>query len=122
MIQSKAFLRLFQAGFWAALVFTLFSAFAPASHVESLLPWDKAQHFLAFYVLSVLGAAAFPKRSLIVIGSVLSGLGALIELVQATPLVARDGDFFDWVADTVAIAAALGPVVLMHWRARARRE
>ena len=122
MIRSKAFLRLLQAGFWAALVFTLFSAFAPVSHVENLLPWDKAQHFLAFYVLSLLGAAAFPKRSLIVIGIVLSGLGAVIELVQATPLVARDGDFFDWLADTVAIAAALGPVVLMHWRARVHRE
>lgn len=122
MFRSTAFLRLLQAGFWAALVFTLFSAFAPASHVENLLPWDKAQHFLAFYVLSVLGAAAFPKRSLIVIGSVLSALGAVIELVQATPLVARDGDFFDWLADTVAIAAALGPVILMHWRARRQRE
>jgi VanZ family protein len=122
MIQSTAFLRLLQVGFWAALLFTLFSAFAPSSQVENLLPWDKAQHFLAFYVLSVLGAAAFPKRSLIVIGSVLSGLGALIELVQATPFVARDGDVFDWVADTVAIVVALGPVVLMHWRARMQRE
>jgi VanZ family protein len=122
MIQSKAFLRLLQAGFWAALVFTLFSAFAPVRHVENLLPWDKAQHFLAFYVLSVLGAAAFPKRSLIVIGSVLSGVGAVIELVQATPLVARDAEVFDWVADTVAIVAALGPVLLMQWRARVQRE
>jgi VanZ family protein len=122
MIRSKAFLRLIQAGFWAALIFTLFSAFAPASHVENLLPWDKAQHCLAFYVLSVLGAAAFPKRSLIVIGGVLSALGALIELVQATRFVARDGEVFDWVADTVAIAAALGPVLLMQWRARVQRE
>lgn len=122
MIQSAAFLRLLQVGFWAALIFTLVGAFAPASHVENLLPWDKAQHFLAFYALSVLAAGAFPKRSLIVIGSVLSGLGALIELIQATPFVARDGNVFDWVADTAAIVAALGPVVLMHWRVQVRWE
>ena len=122
MIRSTALLCLVQTGFWAALVFTLVSAFAPAGHTFAVLPWDKAQHFLAFYVLTVFAAAACPKCSLIVIGAALSGLGGLIELVQALPFVARDADVFDWVADTTAILAALLPVVIAHWRTGLRRE
>jgi hypothetical protein len=47
----------------------------------------------------------------------LSGFGALIEYVQGLPSVHRDRDFWDWVADTIAIIAALAPMLLVWWRA-----
>jgi len=34
--------------------------------------------------------------------------------------VHRDRDFGDWVADTLAIAAALSPMLLVWWRREAR--
>lgn len=102
--------------FFAALIFTFYSAVIPPSHALHLTPWDKATHFIAFYVLSGLAVAAFPKQNVIVIAAWLSAFGGLIEVVQGLPMVSRDQDFWDWVADTIAIACALAPMLLSWWR------
>jgi len=108
--------RLAKLAFFAALLFTFYSAVIPPPRALQLVPWDKAEHFIAFYGLTGLAAAAFPKRSLIVIAVSLSGFGALIEFVQGLPTVHRDRDFWDWVADSIAIIAALAPLLLVWWR------
>jgi hypothetical protein len=108
--------RLAQAAFFAALIFTFYSAVIPPKHAVQLVPWDKAEHFIAFYVLAGLAVAAFPGSRLWVIAALLSALGALIEFVQGLPIVHRDRDFWDWVADSIAILAALSPMVLVWWR------
>jgi hypothetical protein len=113
-------IRLAQAVFFVALIFTCYSAVIPPAHAVKLVPWDKAEHFIAFYALTGLGAAAFPRRHLLVIGASLSALGALIEVVQGLSIVHRDRDFWDWVADTIAIIAALSPMLLVHWRGLVR--
>jgi hypothetical protein len=102
--------------FFAALLFTFYSAVIPPQHALHLVPWDKAEHFIAFYGLTGLAAAAFPKRNLFVIAAMLSGFGAFIEFVQGLAVVHRDRDFWDWVADTIAITAALAPMLLVWWR------
>ena len=117
MNRYRLLLRALQLAFWAALVFTFVAAVMPARNAPQLFPWDKAEHFAAFYVLTVLAAAAFPQRRLLLLAVLLSAFGALIELVQALPIVNRDADLWDWVADTIAIAAALLPLALIQWRA-----
>jgi hypothetical protein len=106
--------------FFSALLFTFYSAVIPPQHAIELVPWDKAEHFIVFYGLTGLAAAAFPRRKLIVIALLLSGFGALIEYVQGLPMVHRDRDFWDWVADTTAIIAALSPMILVWWRRAAQ--
>jgi hypothetical protein len=108
-----------RCAFVAALVFTFYSAVIPPTHAVQLVPWDKAEHFIAFYALTGLAAAAFPAGRLWVIAALLSLFGALIEIVQGLPIVHRDRDFWDWVADTLAIVAALSPMLLVWWRAKA---
>src|SRR5450755_703003 len=107
-----------QLVFWAAFVFTFACAVMPAQHVIHIFKWDKAEHFLAFYVLTGLAVAAFPRGNLFVIAVSLSAFGALIELVQGLSFVGRDRDFQDWVTDTVAIGMALAPMLLVWWRAQ----
>ena len=113
-------IRLAQAVFITAVIFTFYSAVIPPRHAVQLVPWDKAEHFIAFYALTGLGAAAFPMRRLWVIAVLLSAFGALIEIVQGLPIMHRDRDFWDWVADTLAIIAALSPMLLVWWRAQVR--
>jgi hypothetical protein len=108
--------RLAKIAFFAALLFTFYSAVIPPKHALQLVPWDKAEHFIAFYGLTGLAAAAFPKRNVIFIAVLLSGFGAFIEFVQGLHIVHRDRDFWDWVADTIAIVAALSPMMLVWWR------
>ncbi len=117
MRHSLTMLRLTQLAFWGALLFTFVEAVIPTKYAIPLFPWDKAEHFAAFYALTVLAAAALPRRSLIVIACMLSAFGASIELIQTLPIVHRDCDYWDWVADTVAILAALAPMLLVRWRA-----
>jgi hypothetical protein len=105
--------------FFAALIFTSYSAVVAPAHALQLTPWDKATHFLAFYGLTGLAAAAFPTRNLFLIAVLLSAFGALIEVVQGLPMVHRDRDFWDWVADNAAIAFALAPMLLYWWRKQA---
>ncbi len=114
--------RLARATFVAALLFTFYSAVVPPARAVQLVPWDKAEHFIAFYALTGLAAAAFPRRNLAWIALGLSAFGALIEVVQGLPMVHRDEDFWDWVADTLAVGAALAPMLLVGWRRAAGRR
>jgi Na+/H+-dicarboxylate symporter len=111
-------LRLAKFVFWVAFIYTFVCAVLPSQHVIHIFKWDKAEHFLAFYVLTGLAVAAFPRGNLFVIAVSLSAFGALIELVQGLSFVGRDRDFQDWVTDTVAIGAALAPMLLVWWRAQ----
>jgi hypothetical protein len=82
---------------------------------------DKIRHMAAFATLSLLAARGFPRTSLWRIGERLSFLGAMIEVVQSIPALHRDCDIRDWIADTVAIAAALLFVAWIRER-RKRRD
>ena len=106
--------------FWVALIFAFYEAVIPPGKSIQLFPWDKAVHFVAFYVLAGLAAAAYPRRNLVLIAVLLSGFGALIEIVQALPMVHRDSDFWDWFTDTIAVGAALAPMLLVCWRRECR--
>ncbi|HVO17306.1 MAG TPA: VanZ family protein [Alphaproteobacteria bacterium] len=122
MDRSRIAALLAQLAFWGAAAVTLILAVVPESGRPPLIPWDKAAHFLAFYVLTLLAAAAFPRRPLLLLALALSAYGAAIELIQALPIVDRDANVWDWAADSVAIGAALLPLVIPRWRAWLGRD
>ena len=99
--------RALSAIFWAAILFTFVMAVMPHPPRLPGEPSDKVQHIIAFATLGLLGALAFPTRSIARLAIWLSLFGALIELVQAIPVLHRDSDILDWLADTLAVAAAL---------------
>jgi hypothetical protein len=116
VLRTSTLLPLARLAFFAALIFTFVMAVIPPAHAVHWVPWDKAQHFMAFYALTGLAAAAFPRTQLLLIALLLSAFGALIEVVQGLSFVNRDRDFWDWVADSIAITAALLPMLLVWWR------
>jgi VanZ family protein len=105
----------FQLLFWTAAAFALAMAILPSPpnlHETK----DKIQHMIAFGVLTLLAAVAYPRRPW---GQLLVGLslfGAFIELVQAIPAIHRDSDVKDWLVDTIAAGAAIA--IVMLWRGR----
>lgn len=98
--------------FWAAALFAFVMAAIPHPPDIPGNPSDKLQHIAAFATLSLLGAWAFPRLPLIQLLLRLSLFGAFIELVQAIPVLHRDSDPLDWLADTIACVAVLS---LIAW-------
>lgn len=108
-----------RAALLACALLTAWGAFAqPGQLHPHLFPWDKAEHFSAFFALTACALAAFPRVAIGWIAGVLSACGALIELIQGLPFVHRDMDPKDWVADTLAILAVVGVVIVARVRRR----
>lgn len=101
------------------IIVTAVFAFAPPSSGAHLFPWDKADHFCAFFAITTAAVVAFPRAPLIWIAAGASAFGGGIELIQALPMVGRDCDLWDWIAENVAIAAVVGVVVAGLIRRRA---
>ena len=108
MVTSRLIWRLILL---AALVFAVTMALLP--HPPKVpIDSDKYQHMLAFGTLTILSVLAFPQTPLLRIGERLSFLGAMIEVVQSLPVLHRDCDIMDWVADTAVISGMLVVVAI----------
>jgi VanZ family protein len=85
----------------------LFMCLAPTRDVPGAdLFWDKWEHVAAWFVLTTTGFILAPRRPrAIVIFAI--GLGAGVELLQATMGFGRDGDILDLVADSIGVFAAM---------------
>ncbi len=114
---NKILLQLGRFALVACILFTAWGAFAPPDAARPhLFPWDKAEHFSAFFAMTACALVAFPKVRLAWIALGFSAAGAAIELIQALPFVHRDGDVKDWIADTLAVGAVVGVVVAARIR------
>ena len=118
-IPSRLILIAARASLAICVLLTAWGAFSPSGAVHPhLFPWDKAEHFSAFFALTACALAAFPKVRITWIAVAVSASGALVELIQGLPFVHRDMDPKDWVADTIAVLAVVGVVIA----ARVRRN
>jgi VanZ family protein len=99
---------------WAAI--TGFAACVAAVSVLSLTPsdalpgielWDKLQHVLAYLILAVTGAVAFPgRRSLPWLAVGLLILGCVLEAIQAF-IPSRTASFDDAIANAIGVGLGL---------------
>jgi hypothetical protein len=89
--------------FSIAVVLTTILALLPSTSVPQVFQfWDKAQHSLAFTVLTITGGLAFPKKlKLVYIGLIMHG--ALLEIMQNSVTTTRFGDVLDLLADGVGV-------------------
>lgn len=100
--------------FWSAALVALVMALLPKPPDLPFDPSDKLQHAAAFMTLAVLAAIAYPKTSLVKIGTALVVFGAAIEFLQLIPALRRDAQLSDWIVDSVAIIAVLAIVGLLR--------
>lgn len=87
---------------------------------EALIPWDKAAHFTAFYILTSLLYVAFPRRRRLDLTLMAIFGGAAIEIAQG--LAGRDMGIGDMVANALGAGAVLLPMFLQEWRSPRRVE
>lgn len=92
--------------FWLACMAVATLSLLPVTELPSMVMnlWDKAQHAMGFFGLSLLGLQAYRQRFLKVSMGLLL-FGAAIEVAQALSGW-RTGDPLDWLADATGIAMA----------------
>ncbi|WP_414886668.1 MULTISPECIES: hypothetical protein [unclassified Sphingomonas] len=100
--------------FWTTMLVVYALAIMPAPQAPSLGAGDKVNHIAAFFVLTLLGRAAYRRAAAWRLGVGLSLFGILIELTQAIPILQRDASFRDWAADSAAILVALALALLLE--------
>lgn len=99
----------------------LCGALLPPHAGPSLLPWDKAEHFAAFFGLLLLALPAFPELPLWQLAVLLCAEGGLIEILQGLPFIHRDPDIKDWLADSAGIMAVIAVILAGCLRAQGDR-
>jgi|GEM_PF-2446516 len=94
--------------FSACAVLTFFAAICPgALFAQALNGNDKLLHALVFALLTVLARIAFPRFNPAALVVCLALFGGLIELAQTVPVFRRQASPLDWLADCLAIIAAM---------------
>lgn len=103
----------------AALVIA-WGSLMPASELPEDLPWDKANHLIAYAGLAALLALASGRRGLAMALAV--AYGTAIEFAQIPVPGRLGGDVWDIIANTLGAGLGGGSIWLWRrWRLRARR-
>ncbi len=96
-----------RVAFWLALIVTLVMALLPKPPALPMQASDKVQHIAAFAALTSLAALGFPSLRLRIIFVWMAALGLAIEVLQMIPILHRDAQASDWLADCAATLATL---------------
>jgi hypothetical protein len=107
--------RLLRLAFWLALAVTLVMALLPNPPALPVQANDKVQHMATFAALTFLAALGFPSLRLRVIFVWMAALGLAIEVLQMIPILHRDEQAADWLADCAATAATLLLCGALRW-------
>lgn len=105
--------------FWLALAVTLVMALLP--NPPTMRATDKVQHMAAFAALTFLAALGFPRLRLRVIFVWMAALGLAIEVLQMIPMLHRNAQASDWLADCAATLATLLLLEVLRWLLRRRQ-
>jgi hypothetical protein len=106
---------------WGLLVLVC-ASLGPAQYVPRLLSSYHLEHFLAFYALGLLAAAALPRLRLIYLGLALVAIAAGLELVRTVIPPHQLAAAPDFVADVGGVFAALLPLLVGRFRGLVLQE
>jgi len=102
-----------RAFFWIFFAFLSYATLIPSDHkvgVGGLTGWDKADHFLSFYILMLTAIIGHPRLGVIKIGLMLCAFGGAIEVLQV--MIGRQADLVDWISDILGVFCVVSPILL----------
>lgn len=106
--QQRSRILIMRFVFFGGVLFAVIMASLPQPPQIPGQPSDKVQHVIAFVVLTLLASLAYPATKRWRLFVSLAALGALIEALQAIPMLHRDASLLDWLADCGAVAITMG--------------
>ena len=97
--------------FWPAALVVIWGELTPHPPGMAALLWDKAEHFIAYFGLTVLASVAWGlRRSLAFVFAAIVALGGALEIIQS--FVGRDAEWGDFFANDLGAVAGLGAAVV----------
>jgi VanZ family protein len=97
--------------FWPALAVVVWGELTPHPPRLASLLWDKAEHFIAYFGLTLLASLAWGLRlSLVWVLAGMVALGGALEILQS--FVGRDAEWGDFLANDLGALAGLGVAVV----------
>jgi VanZ family protein len=99
--------------FWPALVVVVWGELTPHPPQAAALLWDKAEHFIAYFGLTLLASLGWGlRRSLALVFAAMVALGGALEIIQS--FVGRDAEWGDFLAnDLGALTGLIAAVVYL---------
>jgi VanZ family protein len=92
--------------FWPALAVVAWGELTPHPPKLAELLWDKAEHFIAYFGLTLLASLAWGlRRSLVWVLAAMVALGGALEILQS--FVGRDAEWGDFLANDLGALAGL---------------
>ena len=91
--------------FFTSLSLVSIASLWPSQDLPSNLPWDKASHTIAYFLITLLGLSAYPQRHLRIIVAVFT-YGVCIEILQEYLPLGRTGEWFDLLANGIGMLIA----------------
>lgn len=93
---------------WAAVAFAIYVCLAPIDRLPQPANLsDKAEHFLAYLLLSLWFTGIYPRSRYWLIGIGLFALGIAIEFAQGAMHYGRQADVHDVIANSTGLIAGL---------------
>jgi VanZ family protein len=97
--------------FWPAALVVVWGELTPHPPNAAALMWDKAEHFIAYFGLTLLASLAWGlRRSLVWVFAAVVALGGVLEIVQS--FVGRDAEWGDFFANDLGAVAGLSLATL----------
>ena len=104
------------AGLSWALIALAFASLAPSAVVPKIFHNNHVEHFAAFYVVALLGAAALPSVNLLRIGAVLCLIAGGFAAFRVLELVDKVFYVEDLACDIGGVLAAFAPMLVGRFR------
>ena len=95
--------KIFRILFWLLLGIILAISIMPAAEAPTVFAYDKLNHGLAFFSLSLMARLLWARTNAALLFVLLMVFGGGIELLQWSMGLGRDADWMDFAADIVAI-------------------
>jgi hypothetical protein len=102
---------------WAVIAVTL-AALAPPSYVPRIFHSSHVEHLAAFYIVALIGAAAFPRLKLFRLTAVLVVFAALLAAIRAFQPAHQLSSMEDLLCDIAGVWAAIVPILVGRLRDR----
>ena len=100
---------------WGVLA-VVFASVGPSEYVPTIFHNYRVEHFVAFYMLTILASAGLPHVRLYQLACSLTLMAVILATVRLTMPRHRLADAEDLLADIAGIAAAIMPILVGRFR------